>query len=364
MNFNDIYKKYIKKIVSVFLVIILAIGLISCDSDEYREDNLQLRSQKRELERRISNLENELQSEKRNEKDLLEQQAKSLFNMAELFNSISAYEIFIHNSANLKPLEDKAVNHIYQLTEQADIIEGYRYFLNNYPNTPYAKNVNYRLYEIAYQVAENDNNVSSYNSFLSNFKGAPKDLRDKALDKAVSSSCQSLNSEYEKSISTRSDDEIYRQFLVDKIGRRTYEEALNARESNQSLFQQKYNTILKCNLFSGSNTKFGLLRDSELAKLLNNIENQIKEIREDINKSNSLILEKISAVQSVQRIQNAYMKEIGEIVQKQNEILESVERPSSWNDDENTWDNYIRIGTDALDVMYTARFLLGVARAL
>lgn len=291
-------------------------------------------------------------------KELLSQQTKNIFAIAELYNSIKGYEFFLQNSTGLTSLENKAISHIYDLTKKADLIEGYRYFLNKYPDSPDVKKVIYRLYEIAYQVAEKDRSISSINAFLSNFEAAPKNLRKKALDQAVSLSCQSLNSEYEEYIKSIPDDEFYSQFLIEKIGRRIYEEALNVENSNKSLFLEKYYTILECNLFANSNTRFTLLRDSELTNLRTDIENQLNALGEDINKSKSLILQKISEAEVSRELENHYIQEIRQIIQQQNQVLENSHKPSSWNDEESPWENYTRMGIYALDILSTANDIL------
>ena len=230
--------------------------------------------------------------------------------------------------------------------------------MNKYPDSPDVKKVNYRLYEIAYQVAEKNNSISSYNGFISNFEAAPKDLRKKALDQAVSLSCQSLNSEYEEQIKSTPEYELFSQFLIEKIGRRVYQEALNVKNSNQSVFLQKYHTILECDLFANSNTRFILSRDSELTKLRTDIENQFYLLGEDINQSKSLILQKISEAEASQELENNYIQQIRQIIQQQNQVLENSHKPSSWNDQESPWENYMRIGIYALDIVPTVNDIL------
>ncbi|MEM9888647.1 MAG: hypothetical protein AAF849_22310, partial [Bacteroidota bacterium] len=314
-----------------------------------QNEEKQILSQYQELKKEYDNLNKQPEFTPNKEKEPFSQQTKNLFAIAELYNTIKGYEFFLANSAGLTSLENKAVSHIYDLTEKADLIEGYRYLLNKFPDSSDVNKVIYRLYEIAYQVAEKDNSISSYNGFISNFEAAPMNLRKKALDQTVSLSCQSLNSEYEEQIKSIPDNELFSQFLIEKIGRGIYQEALNVENSNKSLFLQKYYTILECNLFANSNTRFTLLRDSELTKLRTDIENQLNALGEDINQSKSLILQKISEAETSQELENNYIQEIRNIIQQQNQVLENSHKPSSWNDEENPWENYMRIGIYALD---------------
>ncbi|NMG11947.1 hypothetical protein [Brasilonema sp. UFV-L1] len=130
-----------------------------------------------------------------------------------------------------------------------------------------------------------------------------------------------------------------------------YEDALEANEKGDKVaFLQKYNTVLKCDLFKGSNTRFALLRDSEITKLLQNIQSQIKMISEDINKSNQLILQKLSSIQDVQNQQTGYIQEINKIVKYQSQSLEKIEKPFMWDDNESVWENFMRIGEPALEL--------------
>ncbi len=131
------------------------------------------------------------------------------------------------------------------------------------------------------------------------------------------------------------------------------------KNSNQSVFLQKYNTILECNLFANSNIRFTLLRDSELTKLKTDIENQLNALGEDINKSKSLILQKISEAEASEELENNYIQEIRQIIQQQNQVLENSQKPLSWNDQESPWENYMRIGIYALDILSTTNDILG-----
>ncbi|MEO1377072.1 MAG: hypothetical protein AAFW70_22820, partial [Cyanobacteria bacterium J06635_10] len=139
---------------------------------------------------------------------------------------------------------------------------------------------------------------------------------------------------------------------------RVYQEALNVKNSNKSVFLQNYYTILECNLFANSNTRFILSRDSELTKLRTDIENQFYLLGEDINKSKSLILQKISEAEDSQELENNYIQEIRHIIQQQSQVLKNSHKPSSWNDEESPWENYMRMGIYALDILSTANDIL------
>ncbi|MEH2288589.1 hypothetical protein [Nostoc sp.] len=358
----------INKIISIFLVIILSIVSVGCDDKTLIANNYdlsQLIAKNYDLSQEKSYLQEELTYTEKQLKLLRESQVKRLFELAELHNSIKAYEIFLLDSANFDDLRNKAIHHIYQLTEKADLIVGYQYFLQHYSQNYEAKQANYRLYEIAYQIAEKVNTIPEYIAFLSNFEAAPKDLREKALDKGVALECQSLLTEFQKTIESKGIDEIYRDFIVDRIGKRLYEQALDANDKGDKVgFLQKYNTILKCNLFKVSNTRFALLRDAEIKKMLQNIEYELITIREDINKSNNLILQKLTNIQDVGNQQSAYIKEIVNIINCQSKVLDKIQNPLMWDDNETVWQNFMRIGEPALQIALTSAEALKYVKTL
>ncbi|NMG11946.1 hypothetical protein [Brasilonema sp. UFV-L1] len=186
----------LNKIISIFLVILLSIVTVGCDDAELSNRLENVQHQNYTLEQQLANTKNRLEFD-------VESQAKKLFELAELHNSIKAYEIFLQGSANLDDLKNKAIHHIYEQTKKADLIVGYQYFIQHYPNSNEVKEANYRVYEIAYEIAEKANTVPEYIAFISNFEAAPEKLRDKALDNAVFLECQSLLSEYQKTIESK-----------------------------------------------------------------------------------------------------------------------------------------------------------------
>jgi hypothetical protein len=347
----------LKKVLSVFLMMIVSISCVSCDGsdvDLYRNQYSAVQNQNSALEQKLKSKDDELKS-----------QASQLYGMAEQYNSINAYEIFLKSGSNLDDLKKKAVRHIYELTRKADLIEGYQYFLNRYPDAAESKDANYRLYEILYRVAQKKNTIPAYTTFLATFQAAPDDLRQTALGNAVSLKCQSLEQEYRKYISQRQGDEVFGQFTIDKIGRRIYEEAISSKDNGDNVsFLQNYNTILECNLFSGSNTRFGLLRDAELANVLKNIESELKQIRKDLARSNELILNQLASIQTTQNAQNDYIGEIRLIVREQSHILNQMQKPLSWDDSQSAWDNFCRIGINAVDVLPVSDIFIKIIDSL
>ncbi|BAS60127.1 hypothetical protein NIES2135_67640 (plasmid) [Leptolyngbya boryana NIES-2135] len=350
----------LKKVLSICLLIVLAIGCASCDSEDISDLQSQiyyLRSQKTDLEQKIAAKE-----------EALRKQSEQLYSMAKQYNSINAYELFLQNGYSLPDFKTKAVSYIYDLTRKADLIEGYQYFLKRYPNAPQAKEANHRLYEVVYKIAEKKNTLPAYTTFLSTFTAAPNDLRETALNNAVSLKCQELSQEYQKSISQKQNDEtlrdftveVFREFTVDKIGRRIYEEAISNKDKGDNVsFSEDYNTILKCSLFNSSNTKFSLLRDAELSKEIENIENQLKQIRQDLAKSNELVLSQLSSIQSAQNFQNNYVQEISMIVKEQSHILKQMQEPLAWDANESAWQNFCRIGMNAASVLPVSELFFG-----
>jgi hypothetical protein len=340
------------RLVLVILLIFIFIGCTSCTDDE---QYTHLQNQNAALEQKLkqaSSLSDKLTAEKKN-------LTTRIYSMAELYNSIAAYEEFLKTNSGLTDLEKQAVNRIYELTRQADLIEGYQYFLGKYPKSLEAREANHRLYEITYLSAKKENTIPAYYSYLSVFKAAPSDLRNAALSNAISLECQSLDKEYQMAVQDRQNDEVFRSFMVDKIGRRIYEEAINNKEKGDEVaFLQNYNAVQKCNLFRGSNTRFGLLRDAELKKVLERIEDQIKQIREDLTQSNKLILDQLDEIKGDVRQQTDYIRSLNVMLKEQGHILADMNQPLGWNESESPWENFMRIGPNALGVLQTAASFL------
>ena len=370
LNLKIIFKIFL----SILITILLALGITSCTTETQNSDYYNQNSQ---LTRDNGKLINELNKVNEELETLSKNQAKYLLEIASFQNNIKAYEIFssrinelsisTQNDQLIKSYKDIAIHRIYELVKQADMIDGYRYFLSKYPYTSEGKEISRRMYEIFYKISEKKNTLSSYTAFLYDFQGAPEDLRDMALQKAIEMECQFFNSEYEKSISEidnkyKEDPVIFRLFAkttIDDFGKRLYQDAVKSRESNDDVtFMEKYNTVFECELFSDSDTRFELTMNKDLKNALKDIQHELKNIREDIAKSNSTILNKIGNISEEMNQQDLYVQEIEMILQEQNHLLTDINKPLNWDESESVWENYYRIGSESLKIVKSVKSIL------
>ena len=247
------------------------------------------------------------------------------------------------------------------------MVEGYQYYLRNYKDTPEVKDINRRIYEIFYKISEKQNTLPAYLSYMSEFKGAPEDLRDKALGKAVSLECQSLNEKYNEIASSvesryKNDDfvlSLFKRGAIDEIGNELFEDAIKARDSGDEVtFSEKYNTVLECSLFENSNKRSDLRMYKDLEKGINHIQDALIEIRKDIAQSRAVILSKLDGIDEKLDQQGLYVQELTFVVEEQSQILEGLDKPFSWDEGEGVWDNFVRLGLVALDVVQTVEVVL------
>lgn len=289
-------------------------------------------------------------------------EAKISFDLARYKQTIHAYEMFLAAQYDIPELNQEAIHQIYELTKLADLVEGYQYFLQKYPNTPEAQQASQRLYEIAYMIAEEENTLISYHGFLSTFKAAPLELREQAFTKAMNIEEGQLLHEIRED-SQAQVDELYRQHLLEKLGRREYEEAIAAKNAgDHETFIQKYHTILYSQLFAQSEVRFDVLRDQELVKAVEEIKEQLRIIQHDIEKSRETLLGTIGSLQKAIeegiKSDDKYMQEILVMLQQQRQILQGQPLPTEWDLNKSPWLNYMYLGVEVTKILLqSAKYL-------
>lgn len=151
----------------------------------------------------------------------LDNAVKKIFELAELQGSINGYELFLDATKSFpfkySSLRGQAIHNIYDLTMQADLIEGYVYFLENFSSVPEVsiediENVSSRLYQISFEVASARNDLPSYYEFLANFTEAPEKFRNQALDKVVSIECEIAHSKFDNLSQKTIDNKLLQEF--------------------------------------------------------------------------------------------------------------------------------------------------------
>ena len=367
----------LRKVLIAFLIVFISLGCSSCDLDG-TADYGKVESSLQRATQRNRNLTQELSDKKKEFRSFSTKQISDLFEMAKIHDSIKSYELFLKSVDALPTLsqgDDKtdslkrqAIHRIYELTRQADLIEGYQYYLRNYKDTPEVKDVNRRIYEIFYKISEKQNTLPAYLLYVSEFKGAPEDLRDKALGKAVSLECQSLNEKYNEIAtslieSKYKNDEVIsnllRQGTIDRIGNELFEDAIEARESGDEVtFSEKFNAVFECSLFKDSNKRYEFRMNEDLRNELKRIQGDLTKIRKDIAQSRAVILSKLDGIDEKLDQQDLYVQKLTFVVEEQSKLLEGLDKPFSWDEGEGVWDNFVRLGLVALDVVQTAGVVL------
>ena len=300
---------------------------------------------------------------------------EAIYRIAELHNSINDYELFLKATSTV-PLtysepRKQVFHNIYTLVKQADLVDGYIYFLKNYSTYSEVNpfdiiDANQRLYEISFEVADIEGTIPAYYEFLSNFREAPNIFRNHAIDNVTSLECNVSYSKLEDSLSYINDDSLLREFTIEKIARGLYEDAVNAKNAgNESIFIGKYNTIMKCDLFKASNAKFMLLRDSEMKKSLDEIKVELTNIKQNVQKLTELTINNFATLNhKIDAQDSAYLQKFEIILEQQQQLINIEEKPYNYDKSLTPWLNFLEFGSIILDIIPQTRYILEILRAI
>ncbi len=229
-----------------------------------------------------------------NSKNLNNQTKKNILKLVSQTNTIASYEKFLAKNYGSSKLDNQAIAGIYKLTAEIDAVEGYREFLRKYPDHPDAEKATKRLYEIMYAMAEEENDIASYYGFLVQFPKSQKNLREKAYINMQMLEVEKATNEYNESKDGDDDFE-----LKERVARQLYVEAIRAKEAGDNYtFMRKYNTVLYSDLFKDTKAAFDLFRDKELAKLIRELRDEIRQNTYAINRMTKAITSKLSDIQN------------------------------------------------------------------
>jgi|GEM_PF-6766565 len=281
---------------------------------------------------------------------------KEVFQLAQLQGSVNGYELFLDETKSFQSRYSNwrslAIHNIYNLTIQADLIEGYVYFLENFSNVPEVsiedmKKIRSRLYQISFEVANARNDLPSYYGFLANFTEAPEKFRNQALDKVVSLECKIAHSKFDNLPQNTMNNKFLQEFEIDKIGRLLYENAISAkRNQDYSLFLGKYQTVIRCDLFKGSTTRFILLRDLDLKQSLDEIKAELKNIKNDLQRLTDLTVKNFLVLNKKNNDQKSdYLQSLDDIVNQQKNLIDLKIQPGKYNEMDSPWEIYKQLGT-------------------
>ena len=370
------------KLISIllaFLLITFPTLIISSDPawawgcDDVNEQLRQTQAILAQTQSKLKRTQGELQTtiiETHKEIDSLQ---KNLFEFATLSNTIKGYEIFLREKVNSN-LRSQAVSAIYNLTRQADLIEGYAYFLDHFPNSRNVTDASDRVIEIAYEFVKRQNTIPAYYKFLNNFKFAAPELRSDALNRGIALQCQAAKSEFKESASVfENENEAVRQLvnkqLIENIAVRLYREVLDAKKQGNHLsFAQSYNTLHDCDLFNVTTTRLSLDRDEDLRTSLRTsfqeMTNAIKELRHDVKSLSRSTLAELHKVLSIESAQNQCNQKLILLVEKQSQRLADTRKPYGWDDSISAWKNYTKLGIEVLDVVTNTTSLIAFITTL
>lgn len=232
-------------------------------------------------------------------------------------------------------LHSLVADSIYKLITKIDAIEGYIDFINKYPYNPNTIIATNRLYEIMYAIAEEENDIASYYGFLVEFPKAQVLLRNKAFINMQMLEVEKSTTEYNENKSGDEDHE-----LKERVARQLYVEAIRAKDvGDQYTFMRKYNTVLYSDLFKDTQAAFDLFRDKELAKLIRELRDEIRQNTYAINRMTSAITNKLNDIQNnLSSLQST-------IASSQNDYSMYFERIIDIQSSQaNDWSNYVTNG--------------------
>ncbi len=198
-----------------------------------------------------------------------------------------AYLSYLAADYDAGDLKAKARGSLFKKVVDADLVQGYRQFADQFPGTPEAELASRRLCEIAYTIARNEDTLDSCAAFLRNFNAAPKEFRDGALDLAIKLE--------EARISKKINDDLGQQLTpdqrkntfweVNRINEESttlYIEAVAARKvGNEELFLIKYQTVQRAPLFAKSHGRFFISQNENLQKSIDEIISRLDKVSAD-----------------------------------------------------------------------------------
>ena len=300
---------------------------------------------------------------------------ETIYKIAKLHNSINDYELFLKATSTVpvtySEQRKQAFHNIYTLVKQADLIDGYIYFLRNYSTNSEVNyfdiiDANKRLYEISFEVANLEDTIPAYYEFISIFREAPDIYRNRAIDNVSSLECSVSYSELEDSLEDINNDSLLQEFTIEKIARGLYEDAVNAKNAgNEATFLGKYNTIMKCDLFKASNARFMLLRDSEMKKSLDEIKVELASIKQNLQRLTESTINNFAILNhGIEAKDSAYLQKFEIILEQQQQLINIEEKPYNYDKKLTPWLNYLEFGSIILDIMPQTRYILKILRAL
>lgn len=322
-----------------------------------KKSNAELQQQNEELQQQVD--EDRKQIARLTEQ--VKQNVKTAFTLAEDKATIKAYIDFLGLRYDNRELSQKALERVYGLTRQADLVEGYQWYLANYPQSREATKASRRLCEIAYAVAVSSNSYECYKSLLETFPGLPDDIRESTFVHIVHLEEARAEKTLEAKLANKStkDQEIwtiYRKLWIEEIGRGLYMEAISAKgDRDLTAFEAKYKTLFHAPLFSNTSVQFFVTRDLELQETLKRIESKIDDFKVSLTET---LIAQFSSINQAQQLEQEYLRQIQALVARQGKILEEIHTPG-WDSSKSPWMNIVYLGDVALRYVSPANRALG-----
>lgn len=145
-----------------------------------------------------------------------------------------------------------------------------------------------------YAIAEEENDIASYYGFLVEFPKSQKLLREKAYINMQMLEVEKATYKFNKN--KKGDDD---HDLKERVARQLYVEAIRAKElGDEYTFMRKYNTVLYSDLLKDTQAAFDLFRDKEMASLVRELRDEIRNVNYSVNRMTSAITNKLNNIQN------------------------------------------------------------------
>lgn len=281
--------------------------------------------------------------------------AERMFAFAEQNPSINAYEMVLEAQERLdeanrdKEMLEQAYRVVWELTREADLLEGYVYFLQQYPLAPenLITSANDRICELAFDVARKENTIEGYRDFLNSFPTAPKSTRQDAIERAAVLERIEFSEELvglESSELERAQEAVARRLYVN--GRLEQEQTEDQDGQRDAGVLIAHHTITRSEALMYTRTSVIVLANEDVKKRLERIENKLDELRSDVGNLRKEVLKKMQQLDASQGI---IIQQLAVLKKRQDDLIRHERFPfESWDPQKSIWDNFKQVGKDAL----------------
>ena len=337
----------------------------------------------------------------------LDSLSTAMYDQAESHNSIGAYKVFLDAQGQLLasygnelqqltpllkdlPVEDELKNlptnlspkaaevkaaaekrknlayeNIYVLVAEADFLPGYRYFLETFEEAPepLIKKASDAVVTKVFLSAKEVDTSEIYMDFLRTYPGAPAEMRNEALKKAVSLKKQAMGEDLDRYRTKEvPEDESKLVERIDERGRleemasQLRAACLKAHTSKDAAtYQANYLTLTECELFEKTTARVDMIADDAKFKYLSEIQQELATLRSDVA---GLRVDVVKGFEKASQQLDELGRQMESVIKAQRtevsvrvmDYLDTGKLPFAWNRERNAWGNFVEIGREALPV--------------